>query len=71
MVEGSASARGLHTEHASIILLIIVLLLCALVSSTVGPIAFIGLVAPHMACLKNQIAIDCFGVNRWNLNGLG
>ncbi|WP_350440795.1 iron chelate uptake ABC transporter family permease subunit [Proteus terrae] len=33
------------------ILLIIVLLLCALVSSTVGPIAFIGLVAPHMAVL--------------------
>lgn len=46
-----ASARGLHTERASIILLIIVSLLCALVTSTVGPIAFIGLVAPHMAAL--------------------
>ncbi|WP_193015358.1 MULTISPECIES: Fe(3+)-hydroxamate ABC transporter permease FhuB [Gammaproteobacteria] len=46
-----ASARGLHTEHASIILLIIVSLLCALVTSTIGPIAFIGLVAPHMAVL--------------------
>ncbi|MEQ5271702.1 iron chelate uptake ABC transporter family permease subunit [Proteus terrae] len=64
MVEGSASARGLHTEHASIILLIIVLLLCALVSSTVGPIAFIGLVAPHMAVLlgaqkiKSQLIVS-------------
>lgn len=46
-----ALARGLHTAHASIILLIIVSLLCALVTSTVGPIAFIGLVAPHMAVL--------------------
>lgn len=46
-----ALARGLHTARASIILLIIVSLLCALVTSTVGPIAFIGLVAPHMAVL--------------------
>lgn len=46
-----ALARGLHTERASIILLVIVSLLCALVTSTVGPIAFIGLVAPHMAVL--------------------
>ncbi|QEZ92214.1 Fe(3+)-hydroxamate ABC transporter permease FhuB [Proteus sp. CD3] len=46
-----ALARGLHTAQASIILLIIVSLLCALVTSTVGPIAFIGLVAPHMAVL--------------------
>lgn len=59
-----ASARGLHTERASIILLIIVSLLCALVTSTVGPIAFIGLVAPHMAILlgaqkiKSQLIIS-------------
>lgn len=46
-----ALARGLHTAQASIILLFIVSLLCALVTSTVGPIAFIGLVAPHMAVL--------------------
>ncbi len=46
-----ALARGLYTAQASIILLIIVSLLCALVTSTVGPIAFIGLVAPHMAVL--------------------
>ncbi|WP_368869859.1 Fe(3+)-hydroxamate ABC transporter permease FhuB [Proteus mirabilis] len=59
-----ALARGLHTEHASIILLIIVSLLCALVTSTVGPIAFIGLVAPHMAILigaqkiKSQLIVS-------------
>ncbi|WIF74060.1 Fe(3+)-hydroxamate ABC transporter permease FhuB [Proteus vulgaris] len=59
-----ASARGLHTERASIILLIIVSLLCALVTSTVGPIAFIGLVAPHMAVLlgaqkiKSQLMVS-------------
>lgn len=53
-----ALARGLHTEHASIILLIIVSLLCALVTSTVGPIAFIGLVAPHMAVLLGAQKIN-------------
>lgn len=46
-----AQARGLATERASMILLILVALLCALVTSTVGPLAFIGLVAPHMAVL--------------------
>ncbi|MCT8230046.1 iron chelate uptake ABC transporter family permease subunit [Proteus terrae] len=61
---GFASARGLHIERASIILLIIVSLLCALVTSTVGPIAFIGLVAPHMAILlgaqkiKSQLIVS-------------
>lgn len=46
-----AKARGLQTELTSIILLITVSVLCALVTSTIGPIAFIGLVAPHMAVL--------------------
>lgn len=46
-----AQARGLNTESASMILLILVSILCALVTSTIGPIAFIGLVAPHMAVL--------------------
>ncbi|WP_337240599.1 Fe(3+)-hydroxamate ABC transporter permease FhuB [Proteus faecis] len=59
-----ALARGLHAGHASIILLIIVSLLCALVTSTVGPIAFIGLVAPHTAILlgahkiKSQLMVS-------------
>lgn len=46
-----AKAQGLQTELTSIILLITVSVLCALVTSTIGPIAFIGLVAPHMAVL--------------------
>lgn len=46
-----AQGRGLHAQKANIMLLIIVALLCALVTATVGPIAFIGLVAPHMAFL--------------------
>ena len=45
-------------------LLILVALLCAFVTSTVGPIAFLGLVAPHMAFLvgakkaKQQLIIS-------------
>lgn len=59
-----AFARGLSTQHASVILLLMVSVLCALVTSTVGPIAFIGLVAPHMAVLmgaqkiRAQLAIS-------------
>ncbi|EKT56259.1 Fe(3+)-hydroxamate ABC transporter permease FhuB [Providencia sneebia] len=46
-----AQGRGLHAQKANILLLVLVALLCALVTSTVGPIAFIGLIAPHMAFL--------------------
>ncbi len=50
---GSAfsQARGLHAGKATMLLLGLVALLCALVTATVGPLAFIGLVAPHMAAL--------------------
>lgn len=59
-----AQGRGLHAQKANVMLLILVALLCALVTSTVGPIAFIGLVAPHMAFLlgakkaKQQLIIS-------------
>lgn len=46
-----SQARGLHVGRTTLIFLGIVALLCALVTATVGPLAFIGLVAPHMAAL--------------------
>ena len=46
-----SQARGLHAGRATMLLLGLVALLCALVTATVGPLAFIGLVAPHMAAL--------------------
>ncbi|CAG19974.1 hypothetical iron(III) ABC transporter, permease protein [Photobacterium profundum SS9] len=58
-----ANARGLKAEHANIVLLVIVALMCAIVTSTMGPISFVGLVAPHMAMLlgaqkaKYQLAV--------------
>ncbi len=45
-------ARGLNPEQANTLMLIIVALLCASATATVGPVAFIGLVAPHMATLS-------------------
>lgn len=59
-----AQGRGLNSQLATILLLILVALLCAFVTSTVGPIAFLGLVAPHMAFLvgakkaKQQLIIS-------------
>nr|WP_247718985.1 iron chelate uptake ABC transporter family permease subunit [Morganella morganii] len=46
-----AQARGLHTGRTALLMLILVALLCALVTATVGPLAFTGLIAPHMAAL--------------------
>lgn len=46
-----AASRGLNVELTSLILLTIVALLCALITATLGPIAFIGLIAPHMAMM--------------------
>lgn len=46
-----ARARGLAVQQISLLTLAIVALLCALVTATVGPLAFVGLVAPHMAQL--------------------
>lgn len=46
-----ASARGLNVQAATVILLSLVALLCALVTSSMGPVGFIGLLAPHMAVM--------------------
>ncbi len=48
---GFASARGLRARRASLVLLILVALLCALVTATMGPVSFVGLIAPHMAMM--------------------
>lgn len=48
---GFASARGLSASRASLVLLILVALLCALVTATTGPVSFVGLIAPHMAMM--------------------
>lgn len=46
-----AAARGINPQTVSLILLTIVALLCAVITATLGPIAFVGLVAPHMAMM--------------------
>lgn len=46
-----AAARGLKPMHAQVILLSLVALLCALSTATMGPVAFVGLIAPHMAMM--------------------
>ncbi|PAR27155.1 Fe(3+)-hydroxamate ABC transporter permease FhuB [Vibrio metoecus] len=48
---GFATARGLSASRASLVLLILVALLCALVTATMGPVSFVGLIAPHMAMM--------------------
>lgn len=49
--DGIALGRGLGPGHVRLLLLLIVALLCGLITSLVGPIAFLGLLAPHMARL--------------------
>lgn len=44
-------ARGLNPSTANTVMLAIVALLCAFSTATVGPISFVGLVAPHMATM--------------------
>ncbi|MFA0085760.1 Fe(3+)-hydroxamate ABC transporter permease FhuB [Vibrio sp. 10N.261.51.F12] len=57
--------RGLSVNGASLVLLSIVALMCALVTSTMGPVSFVGLVAPHMAMLigaqkpHQQLFVSC------------
>ncbi len=48
---GFASARGLCASRASLVLLIWVALVCALGTATMGPVSFVGLMAPHMAMM--------------------
>jgi len=59
-----ANSRGLGTQQASLILLILVAMLCAFVTATMGPVSFVGLIAPHMAVMlgaqqaRSQIVIS-------------
>lgn len=46
-----AASRGLPLGRASLLLLGLCALLCALATASMGPVAFVGLVAPHMALL--------------------
>jgi iron complex transport system permease protein len=46
-----SNARGLNSSTANIVMLTIVALLCAFSTATVGPVSFVGLVAPHMAIM--------------------
>lgn len=55
-----ASARGVNVnaQSTSLILLTIVALLCALVTATMGPVSFVGLIAPHMAMMLGKMRIS-------------
>ncbi|EKO3470036.1 Fe(3+)-hydroxamate ABC transporter permease FhuB [Vibrio fluvialis] len=44
-----ATARGLNSAWMSLGLLVLVAMLCAVVTATMGPVAFVGLIAPHLA----------------------
>ncbi|MEZ8092543.1 Fe(3+)-hydroxamate ABC transporter permease FhuB [Photobacterium swingsii] len=46
-----AKARGLNVSPSFALLLACVALLCAMVTTTMGPVAFIGLLAPHIAVM--------------------
>jgi iron complex transport system permease protein len=62
--DGIAAARGLAVGQARLVLLTIAALLTALVTSIIGPVAFVGLLAPHMAALlgarsaRDQLAVS-------------
>lgn len=59
-----AAARGLAVGRARLVLLTIAALLTALVTAIIGPVAFVGLLAPHMAALlgarsaRDQLAVS-------------
>ncbi|MAA67027.1 MAG: Fe(3+)-hydroxamate ABC transporter permease FhuB [Alteromonadaceae bacterium] len=46
-----AQARGLNTQRSRFVLLVLVCGFCALVTAIMGPIAFVGLLAPHVATM--------------------
>jgi ABC-type Fe3+-siderophore transport system permease subunit len=49
--DGVALSRGLSLKRARLALLLLASLLCAWVTSLLGPTAFVGLLAPHMAAM--------------------
>ncbi|MBR9883275.1 MAG: Fe(3+)-hydroxamate ABC transporter permease FhuB [Oceanospirillales bacterium] len=52
-----ASARGLGVQRARMALLVLASLICALVTAGIGPLAFVGLLAPHLASLLGARSI--------------
>ncbi len=60
-----AQARGLNTSTSRLCLMVIAAIICAFCTSLLGPIAFVGLVAPHAARLlgartvKMHIVFSC------------
>ncbi|MBB1486197.1 Fe(3+)-hydroxamate ABC transporter permease FhuB [Oceanospirillum sp. D5] len=52
-----AQARGLDVNRAFVLLLMISAGLCALTTAVMGPVAFIGLLAPHMAAMLGARAV--------------
>ncbi len=46
-----ALARGLNVNRAFVLLLLVSAGLCALITAIMGPVAFVGLLAPHMAAM--------------------
>ncbi len=52
-----ALARGLDVNRAFVLLLIISAALCALTTAIMGPVAFVGLLAPHMAAMLGARAV--------------
>lgn len=61
--DATAAARGLPVTKARLGLLLIACLLAAAVTATMGPVAFVGLIAPHIAALfgargaRNQLVV--------------
>ncbi len=53
-----AKARGLNVPRAFVLLLCCVALLCAAVTATMGPVSFIGLLAPHMAVILGAKKVE-------------
>ncbi|MGR7920431.1 Fe(3+)-hydroxamate ABC transporter permease FhuB [Zobellella denitrificans] len=49
--DGIALGRGLALDRTRVLLLVLVSVICALVTAVMGPVAFVGLLAPHMASL--------------------
>ncbi len=49
--DAAAQARGLSAAYARTVLLLLAASVAALVTALIGPVAFIGMVAPHMARL--------------------
>ncbi len=52
-----ATARGLNSTLMSLGLLILVATLCSVVTATMGPVSFVGLIAPHLARMLGAVQV--------------